>query len=36
VAVCSLGGSIEDDESIAAANENGIVMAFTGIHHLKH
>ncbi len=29
--VSSLGGSIKDDESIAAANENGIAMAFTGI-----
>jgi hypothetical protein len=27
--VSSLGGSIKDDESIAAANENGIAMAFT-------
>jgi len=34
--VSSLGGSIKDDESIAAANENGIAMAFTGIRHLKH
>jgi AICAR transformylase/IMP cyclohydrolase PurH len=32
----SLGGSIKDDESIAAANENGIAMAFTGIRHFKH
>src|SRR5216683_5615765 len=34
--VSSLGGSIKDDESIAAANENGIAMAFTGIRHFKH
>src|SRR5436853_342347 len=34
--VSSLGGSIKDDESIAAANENGIPMAFTGIRHFKH
>jgi hypothetical protein len=27
--VSSLGGSIKDDESIAAANENGIAMSFT-------
>jgi len=26
--ISSLGGSIKDDESIAAANENGIAMAF--------
>ena len=34
--VSSLGGSIKDDESITAANENGIAMAFTGILHFKH
>jgi hypothetical protein len=34
--VSSLGGSIKDDESIAAAIENGIAMAFTGIRHFKH
>jgi hypothetical protein len=27
--VSSLGGSSKDDESIAAANENGTAMAFT-------
>jgi hypothetical protein len=31
----SLGESIKDDESIAAANENGIAMAFTGIRDFK-
>ena len=25
------GGSIKDDESIAAANDHGIAMAFTGV-----
>lgn len=30
------GGSVKDEESIAAANEHGIVMAFTGIRHFKH
>ncbi len=30
------GGSIKDQESIAAANEHGIAMAFTGIRHFKH
>jgi len=34
--VSSLGGSIKDDASIAAANESGIAMAFTGIRHFKH
>lgn len=30
------GGSIRDDEVIAAANERGVVMAFTGIRHFRH
>ncbi len=30
------GGSIRDDEVIAAANENHISMVFTGIRHFKH
>lgn len=35
-AIIQPGGSIKDKESIAAANEHGIVMAFTGIRHFKH
>jgi phosphoribosylaminoimidazolecarboxamide formyltransferase / IMP cyclohydrolase len=35
-AIIQPGGSIKDDESIAAANEHGIAMAFTGIRHFKH
>lgn len=35
-AVIQPGGSIKDDESIVAADEHGIVMAFTGIRHFKH
>ena len=35
-AIIQPGGSIKDDESITAANEHGIVMAFTGIRHFKH
>jgi phosphoribosylaminoimidazolecarboxamide formyltransferase/IMP cyclohydrolase len=35
-AIIQPGGSIKDDESIAAANEHGIVMSFTGIRHFKH
>ena len=35
-AIIQPGGSINDDESIAAANEFGIAMAFTGIRHFKH
>ena len=30
------GGSIRDDEVIAACNEFGIAMAFTGIRHFRH
>ncbi len=30
------GGSIKDDESIAAADEHGIAMVFTGIRHFNH
>jgi phosphoribosylaminoimidazolecarboxamide formyltransferase/IMP cyclohydrolase len=35
-AIIQPGGSIKDDESIAAANEHGIAMAFTGIRHFRH
>ena len=27
---------VKDDESIAAADEHGIAMVFTGIRHFKH
>ena len=30
------GGSMRDDEVIAAANERGIAMVFTGIRHFRH
>ncbi|MEO8417197.1 MAG: bifunctional phosphoribosylaminoimidazolecarboxamide formyltransferase/IMP cyclohydrolase [Methylophilaceae bacterium] len=30
------GGSIRDDEVIAAADEHGIAMIFTGIRHFRH
>jgi phosphoribosylaminoimidazolecarboxamide formyltransferase/IMP cyclohydrolase len=30
------GGSIRDDEIVAAANEHGMAMATTGIRHFKH
>ena len=30
------GGSIRDEESIAACNEHGIVMVFTGMRHFRH
>jgi phosphoribosylaminoimidazolecarboxamide formyltransferase/IMP cyclohydrolase len=35
-AIIQPGGSVRDDESIAAANEHGIAMAFTGIRHFRH
>ncbi len=35
-AIIQPGGSIKDEESIAAANEYNIAMAFTGIRHFKH
>jgi phosphoribosylaminoimidazolecarboxamide formyltransferase/IMP cyclohydrolase len=35
-AIIQPGGSIKDDESIAAADEHGISMVFTGIRHFKH
>ncbi|MGR3622556.1 bifunctional phosphoribosylaminoimidazolecarboxamide formyltransferase/IMP cyclohydrolase [Pseudophaeobacter sp.] len=30
------GGSMRDDEVIAAANEQGIAMVFTGMRHFRH
>lgn len=30
------GGSIRDEEVIAAANEQGVAMVFTGIRHFRH
>jgi len=30
------GGSVRDDEVIAAANERGMAMVFTGIRHFRH
>ena len=35
-AVIQPGGSIRDEEVIAACNEHGIAMVFTGIRHFKH
>jgi phosphoribosylaminoimidazolecarboxamide formyltransferase/IMP cyclohydrolase len=35
-AVIQPGGSVRDDEVIAAANENGLAMVFTGVRHFKH
>lgn len=35
-AIIQPGGSVRDEESIAACNENGLAMVFTGIRHFKH
>jgi len=35
-AVIQPGGSIRDEEVIAASNEHGLAMVFTGIRHFKH
>ena len=36
VAVIQPGGSVRDEEVIAAANERGIAMVFTGVRHFRH
>ena len=39
VGICAViqpGGSIRDDEVIAAADENNIAMIFTGMRHFRH
>jgi len=36
IAVVQPGGSVRDDEVIAAANERGIAMVFTGSRHFRH
>jgi phosphoribosylaminoimidazolecarboxamide formyltransferase / IMP cyclohydrolase len=36
VAVIQPGGSMRDEEVIAAANERGIAMVFTGFRHFRH
>ena len=30
------GGSVRDEEVIAAADEHGIAMVFTGVRHFRH
>ncbi len=37
-AVCIIqpGGSLRDDEVVAAANERGIAMVYTGVRHFRH
>jgi phosphoribosylaminoimidazolecarboxamide formyltransferase/IMP cyclohydrolase len=35
-AIIQPGGSVRDDEVIAAADERGIAMVFTGVRHFRH
>ncbi len=35
-AVVQPGGSVRDDEVIAAADERGLAMVFTGVRHFRH
>jgi phosphoribosylaminoimidazolecarboxamide formyltransferase/IMP cyclohydrolase len=35
-AVIQPGGSVRDEEVIAAADEHGIAMVFTGVRHFRH
>jgi phosphoribosylaminoimidazolecarboxamide formyltransferase/IMP cyclohydrolase len=36
IAVIQPGGSVRDDEVIAAADERGLAMVFTGMRHFRH
>ena len=36
MAIIQPGGSLRDEEVIAAANEHGVAMVFTGIRHFRH
>jgi phosphoribosylaminoimidazolecarboxamide formyltransferase/IMP cyclohydrolase len=36
VAIIQPGGSIKDEESIAACDEHGLAMLFTGVRHFRH
>ncbi len=35
-AVIQPGGSVRDEEVVAAVNEHGLAMVFTGVRHFKH
>jgi phosphoribosylaminoimidazolecarboxamide formyltransferase/IMP cyclohydrolase len=35
-AVIQPGGSVRDQEVIAAADEHGMAMVFTGVRHFRH
>ena len=35
-AIIQPGGSVRDEEVIAAANDHNLAMVFTGVRHFKH
>ena len=35
-AIIQPGGSVRDEEVVAAADEHGMAMVFTGIRHFRH
>ena len=35
-AVIEPGGSVRDDDVVAAANKLGLAMVFTGVRHFRH
>jgi phosphoribosylaminoimidazolecarboxamide formyltransferase/IMP cyclohydrolase len=35
-AIIQPGGSVRDEETIAAADEHGLAMVFTGVRHFRH
>ena len=35
-AIIQPGGSMRDEEAIAAADEHDLAMVFTGVRHFKH
>jgi phosphoribosylaminoimidazolecarboxamide formyltransferase/IMP cyclohydrolase len=35
-AVIQPGGSVRDDEVVAAADEHGVAMVLTGVRHFRH
>jgi phosphoribosylaminoimidazolecarboxamide formyltransferase/IMP cyclohydrolase len=35
-AIIQPGGSVRDDEVVAAADEHGVAMVFTGVRHFRH
>jgi phosphoribosylaminoimidazolecarboxamide formyltransferase / IMP cyclohydrolase len=35
-AIVQPGGSVRDEEAVAAANEHGLAMVFTGVRHFRH